>query len=505
MRGRLLVSLALLLHAAPAGAERLMYGGRSEAFWTDNVFGTSQDALPDEVGRLAPWADVSDNEGRVTWGLRAAPTYEYYVDQSGLRGFDYDVGGRFGWYLGDRTTFTASDRFLRYHSVTAFNEQAAPGETIIPIGQRQLFTTNTINGSLDHRLGPLDRVSLSVSQNIYDFSDDNQPDHSYLGTYLTYDHTLSERASIGTRVSWAQQTTNRTDVPDDVTDYYNLAGTFSYTFSPTMQLGLSAGPTWIQNNSKGFVAPSVTTTQGVTIPDAAARRPFPLRQESDGFHFLDADSCPLVSGVRVSSPTCKSVQPALTDRQLQVFNLFTPSQILVPFLGSVPSIGGGNTTYFASATLSKQWERWNGTLSYTRSAGQSTTIATVSDVVSGTLNWQIARRWTADLSGSYELREQANQNFALVTELSNQRTVLPAYPSAASSSSVRFVELDSGSGISVMTLSMRLAYQLANHASVYVSSEYNEQSATGGASALPKATRFVVTVGLSFYSDPVNF
>ena len=96
MRRRFLASIALVLHSAPAGAERLLYGGRFETFWTDNVFGTTQDVISDEAARFAPWADVSDAEGRVTWGVRLAPTYEYYLDQSGLRGFDYDayVAGR---------------------------------------------------------------------------------------------------------------------------------------------------------------------------------------------------------------------------------------------------------------------------------------------------------------------------------------------------------------------------------------------------------------------------
>jgi hypothetical protein len=261
------------------------------------------------------------------------------------------------------------------------------------------------------------------------------------------------------------------------------------------------------------VAPSVQAAPGVTIENAAVRSWFPLREESDGFHFLDADTCPLKSGARIQSPTCKTVSQALDANQLRVLNeirdpsngILGNNRVLIPFLGSVPSIGGSNTTYFASATLSKQWERWDGTLSYTRSAGQSTTIATVSDIVFGSLDWKIARLWTADFSGSYELREQANQNFALVAELSNQQIPLGAFPSGATSTGVRFAEVAGGVAVELLTLDLRVAYQLASHASLYLTTEYTQQSGTGDAGALTSPSRLALYIGFNYSFDPVNF
>jgi hypothetical protein len=242
------------------------------------------------------------------------------------------------------------------------------------VGQRQRFKINNVNGSIDHWLGPLDRISLSVFQSLTDYSEESQLDHNFLGANISYDHTLSERTTVGTRISWGRQVTDRLEVSDDVTDYYNLSGFLSYSLSPTIQLSLSAGPALIQGNSDDFE------------PRRSCRGPVPLRQESDGYHFLDATTCPQASpGVYVAGSKCKSVAPALTNNQLAVLNFFTNgNQTLVPFAGASPSVDDSNTTYFASATLSKQWERWSGGVSYTRSAGQSTAVASVSESCPGT-------------------------------------------------------------------------------------------------------------------------
>lgn len=491
MHRRFFASIALVLLPTPAGAEQFQYGGRSEVFWTDNVFGTAEDVTDGEAARVAPWADLEDREGRVTWGLRYAPTYEYYLDQSSLRGFDHDVGGRFAWQVGDRTTVSASERFQRYHGVTSFNEQAAPGEDIIPVGQRQRFKVNSVGGSILHQLGPLDRVSLSLSQGLYDYSDESQLNSNFLGANLSYDHTLSERTSVGTRLSWGRQTSERLDVSDDVTDYYNISGVLSYTFSPTVQFSLSAGPALIQGNEDDFEP-----------PEQASAPVFPRLQKSDGLHFVDATTCPEDSpGVHVLSPKCKTVGPALPT---------AGPQALFPFVGSLPSVDNSNTTYFASATLSKQWERWSGELAYTRGAGESTAIASVSDVVYGSLNWRIAQRWTADLAGSFERREQANENLVLSPEVENVLVATnPPNPPftglVAQSIAVRAVRLDSGTGVDVLAASLRVAYQLADRASLYVSTDWREQSFTGDASSLGGTNRLALTVGLNYSFDPISF
>lgn len=183
------------------------------------------------------------------------------------------------------------------------------------------------------------------------------------------------------------------------------------------------------------------------------------------------------------------------------------NQVVVPFAGVLPSADNSSTTYFASATLSKQWERWEGALSYTRHAGQSTAIASVADVVYGSLNCRISQRWTADLGGSFERREQANENFVLSSEVVNAPSPVPGLFSGpvAQSIAIRAVRLDSGTGVDVLAANLRVAYQLASRASLYLSTDWREESFTGDASSLTGAERVAVSVGLNYSFDPIQF
>ncbi len=530
MRQRLIASIALVLLPATAGAERLLYGGRSEVFWTDNVFGTAEDGfagqaevVPDWAGRLAPWADLGDYDGELTWGLRYAPTYEYYLDQSGLQGFDHDLGGRLGWQVGDRTTLRLSERYQRYHGLTSFNEvnkdtHVSTGNTV---GERQGITANTITGSLAHQLGPRDEITLSAYQNLYDLlgvvevgtlSDgmvvkQERPDHSFLGASLLYDHRLSQRATIGSRASWGRQTVQRvdpplldplaepSDLPDLVTNFYNLSGVFTYRFSPTFDVELSAGPALIEGTADQL---DPSREYGV------AR--FPLQSSEDGLHFVDATTCKEISpGVHVFGAKCQAIAPALTPQQLFALNFNTNNNTaIVPFEGVVPSIEASSTTYFADVRFNKQWERWTGSLAYSRSASQSSTVASVSDYLTGELRWRIAERWTADLAAGFERREQASENVVLVTQVANEMTPVAAFDSAARALSVRAATVDSGSHVDVLGLNLRVTYQLARQSALYANVGWQEETQVFEAFE-QQSTRLALTVGINFNFDPVNF
>jgi hypothetical protein len=491
-----LATTAFLLVPPSADAEQFAYGVQSDAFWTDNVFGTAEDEVDDTSGRLSTWADLSDRDGNLTWGLRYAPAYEYYLDQSELRGFDHDVGGRFAWRLGPRTTLRLSDRFQRYNSVTRFNEQAEPGEDVVVVGQRERLKRNLLNASLDQLLGPRDLVSLSVLYSLNDFSGENQADSNFVSTGLLYQHQLSARTSIGSRFSWSRQTVERLEVDDSTTDYFNLSGVLLYEFSRTLSLELSAGPALIQGNPQESDPPTQLNV---------AR--FPLRQGADGVHFLDADSCKEdKQGNFIAGADCNSIDPALTQAQLNALNFSTGgNRLIVPFVGTVPSADDSTTTYFADVSLTKNWERWSGTLSYSRSENQSTVIAAVSDIVSGSLRWQIASRWSAGVSASFERREQAAENFVLATAVTNQPSPLPAFPSAAEAQSVLVVRVPRDVGVDFVRLDLRAAHQLTRRCQVEATIRWREQSQTGDVALLETTTRFIFGIGLRYAFDPIRF
>lgn len=506
-----LATAALALLPSGLYAEQLDLGVRSEAYWTDNVFGLQEDApgekQDDASGRVSPWAEVSDQDGDLTGGLRYEPSYEYYLDQSELRGFDHDVRGRLEWRVTPATTLRVSDRFRRYHSISRFNEQAAPGEDIVAFGTRERLKDNGVNVSLDRSVGPRDLVTLSVFHNLTDFSGE-RPSQSGLGSAFSYKHQVSERTDLGSRLGWARQTFERSQGDDQSTDYFNLSGVFSHEFSRTFRMDLSAGPALIRSDSQEVGLVDVDLDAPGTQVGVIR---YPLRQEGGLYYFLDADTCPQDSlGNHVLGPECESLEPSITQGQFQTFSPF--NRKLVSLVGSIPGVDETNITYFATLSLQKEWERWEGQLAYNRSFSNSTAVAAVSDIVYGTLRWKASQRWTAELGGSYERQQQASENVGLVTVVSNGPGPDPnpeppqfGPPIAATTQALRAEEVDSDAGIDYYRFNLRLTYALTRRSSLYTDLIWQEQRETGDILLVGKTKRFSVAVGINYFFDPIRF
>jgi hypothetical protein len=498
-----LATTAFALLPASLGAEQLNLGARAEAFWADNAGGGTQQEEEDETSvRVNPWGDVSDREGDLTWGLRYAPSYEYYFDQSDLRGFDHDVGGRMEWALTPTTRLRVSDRFQRYHSVHRFNDETDPAEEVNIVGERDRFKRNVFSTSLDRSLSPRDLVSLSLFHTYQDNSDEFQRKHNTLGSAIFFRRLLSERTSIGSRLSWTRQTFERNEIDDQETDYYNLSGTLTHAFDRTFRMDLSAGPALIQSDAQDVEFTDVDLVQpGVQLPVVA----LPLRQEGDVYRFIDADSCRQDNlGNRILGPKCETfAEPTLTQSQFRTFQQINRARVSV--VGDIPSVDDTNVTYFASLALTKEWQYWQARLAYNRSYSDATSVAAVSDNVLGSLSWQIARRWRAELNARYERRQQATENLGLATVVSNVTLPPPQSTPAARTQALRPVKLDSDAAIDYVTLNLRLIYQLTQRSSLYAKFIFRDQSQTGDVELLNETERFGVAIGINHVFDPISF
>ena len=487
--------------------EQLSYGVASEAAWTDNVYGDTEDEVDDGSGRLLPWGQLQDYEGDLTWSLRYAPSYGYYLSESELTGFDHDAQGSLSWRMGPRTSLSLSDAFRSSHSVARFNEEAEPGGDVLLQGRRDELISNQFSAVLQHNLSPLDFVSLSAAYGLHDFSPEEGTDSRFLSSDFSYQHRLSRRTSIGTSLSWSRQTslpgeTGR-PVEDRSTDFYNLSGVLNYEFSPTLHLSVSAGPALIQSDQS-----QPTPATEVKVPA------FPVRLEADGFHLVDADTCPRLKQTDeflIFNADCESIQPALTPAQrAALFSNNPGNQQLVPILGDIPTVDDGNATYFADVTLSKEWQRWTGSLSYTRSEDQSSNFGAVSDMVFGRLRWQLSPHFSNSLLASYNRREQATQSTTSVAVGSNQPlTPDPPFPSGtqgAETNGVRVVALDDDLSVDVMTLSWQLSYRFAERAELYSITSYrNESPSSDAALVLGEVSRFNVMLGVRYAFAPIIF
>ena len=166
LQKRWLATIALLLLPAAAGAEQFDYGVKSQAGWTNNVYGTSEDAtilsngqtedldpVDDYSMRVSPWGKVSDVDGDLTWSIQYQPSYEYYLHESDISDFDHEAGADLQWRIGDRTTLIATEAYRQFHSLVRFNENAGSlTDPAVLRGRRDELTGNRTGLALRHLL-----------------------------------------------------------------------------------------------------------------------------------------------------------------------------------------------------------------------------------------------------------------------------------------------------------------------------------------------------------------
>jgi hypothetical protein len=496
MRRPLVATLVLLGLPSAALAVELDSGISTEGYWTDNAYSQSVGEVDDFSLRVSPWGEVLDRDGDFTWGFRYSPSYEYWLDEDDIRGFDHDVGARIGWRVTPRTTLRLAERYQQYHSLARFNEQQPPGQDIVVAGRRVEYTTNAVNAGVEHWLGPRDLLVFNTSFTHQDFSEEGQFDRDFYGTSLIYRHRWSERATIGAVASWSRQSVEllATDQEERETDYYNVSALFLYVLSPTLTFEASAGPALIQSNVQDFAAPASF------MVDA-----FPRRRGAAGAQFLlDADTCPRNNdNIRFLSAQCQIITPALNGTQLGTVS----GQVSVPFVGSVPGADDATTTYFADVALIKDWERWRGELSYTRSEDRSTGFGAVSDIFYGSLRWQVARRLSAKVIASYEIREQSTENVFFVPLLENDLTGIPAPPLtiAARTIGVSAQLTDTDSGLDLFVGSLQVTYELTPRSAVYTTLIYRDEQSDGQVFLERDMQRFSIAVGINYVFDPIDF
>jgi hypothetical protein len=396
------VATAALLLPGAVGAEQLQYGVSAAGNWSDNVFNQS-----DFSARISPYATVSDPEGDLTWSLRYQPSYEQYLDLSDVSGFDQDVRGSLAWRPTDRWTLALQQSYVSNQNSVLFNEATEPGQEVALGFEDREVRANRTSAVLSRALSPRENLVLSLGYNSLRFSEGRQSDPSSVLAAIAYDRSLSERTKAGLRLSWVQQTRDNDVAEDDTSFFYNLSATFEHSFSPTLRLVASAGPTLVDSSPP----------TEFTVPSYATRTLF-FQGQPIALQTVDANTCnfqgvPRRAGLRNAKGCAQNGAPFSQEDARLVASLASVPITIDEQGREVDSgaVAGTDLTYFAYLALNKDWEYWKGSLSYSRSNSESANFgsSSVSDSFYATLSWKPDLRWTVSLTGGLSLQEQVGE------------------------------------------------------------------------------------------------
>ncbi len=404
-----LAASAVLLLPAASHAEQFDFGARSGLVWDSNVYGTPEDAGDDPVSdsswRFSPFAEVSDPDGKLTWALHYQPSYEYYLQESELSGFDQSGFGSLRWNFADRWSIQLVEQYAQFRSPVRFNQIAAdPADPVNLQIRTNEITSNLTNAVLRHQLSRRDSLSLALNYSQIDYSSGEGNNRASPSATLVYDHILSERTSAGARFSWIQQSNELQSGEDDTTEFYNLSGFVNHAFSRTLRLELAGGPTFIDSTPASVFRP----------------RQFGVRINPNlGPVGIDANTCipDATLGAFVTAPDysdCRGRTGVLTDDEAEILSKLTKKVPTIDAQGRALELSGsGETdlTYFAHVALIKDWGNWNATFAYQRSNSDTASFGSsaVADSLEASLHWKPRPFWTLYLSAAVSLQEQTTE------------------------------------------------------------------------------------------------
>lgn len=484
----LLLCAAGLLLPGPARGVEINGGVRGETAWNSNVFGSVEDEEDDVSFRVSPWVRLQEPRGDLTWRLEYRPSYETFLDQSELDGWDHSVSGAASWRIRPDTTVSVEERFDRFISVTRFNETVIDdaGQAIIETeGRLNRFKRNLVLVDVEHLLSPTQALFANASHEIYDPSGDLTSDRENAAATAGYRQQLTERDTLGGFLSWRRQTFETLGRGGDrETDYYNASLTWVHRFDPTFVLRASAGPTYVdprKTPTLGDVEVTVARFPGQAIPGGQAVQVF------------DVFTCPtLDDGTPFLGAGCE---------------LFTPptfvvdgEQVTLPNL--IDEDVDGEVNFFADLSLEKSWENWVLRVSYRRQEADASgaTFSAISDIVSTGVVWTPSPRWIFTLTGAWLRQTQSSEGIAPVIALRSST----ALPGVAESAALRGLEVDNEFELTQITVGFNANYRLTRRISIFGSLLYVDLERERSGVDIPGYDRFRAAVGVSYEFEPIR-
>lgn len=501
-----IVLVLLLLVPGLAAAETLELGLRVTTEYNDNVFGDADDSnfdqVDDAIFNFGPEVRVRDREGDFQWDLSYRPSYLLYVDTDGINAWQHEVNATGSWQVGERTVLSLTERFSRLVSRGRFNEAVDSGDgdigTEVDFGRNDL-TRNTLSLQVEHRLSAAQTLVGNFSHALSDFEVARDNSGFSLGGSYNFIVSPRSRLGIGPRFS-VQETEGVGDADDASTTFYGVTGSWNYVFEPGFSISLAAGPTWIDSDQSGIddtAIPDFFSVPTIIFPGPV-------------FNLVDAATCPtLEDGTPFVGAGCGPLAPPLTPTQVDELGMDPSLTVSLPVVGA-PNASDTRMTFFANASLRKEWRDWSGLVTYRRTDAPSSGIgaASITDTVTAQLNWRPSVRWRMNLGLTWSRRTQATESLRFVDAITPTTLVLDGapFPGAVQVTARQATTIDSDARVDQYVARFGLNYRLRERLTLLANAFYSNQKQSGDEFFIARdLSRFSASIGFRWDLDPIPF
>ncbi len=527
-----MIALALLALLAagvgsPDGASarglEVRFGARAGVEYNNNVFGTQTDPQGDYSVRVQPMIGIRKPEGDVQFRFNYEPYYRHYITQNEADGWSHVVRGEASWQVTRKLLLQVTDRFARVDNVDFFEQaELADGQDIgVPEGGTDTDIrrrkVNDFTARASWRMTPIDTLTFDASHRWNEFAEGVRENTTVARVAGQYLRAIDSRNQIGFGLAASQsEVKGRGAVADRTTRFYNLFGTWNRTVTRTLRFSVSAGPTIVDGDSVNN-----------TVDQIEGFRVFPTQGSFANTSFVSASSCDVVDGFSVLQ-NCAAQNTNLNGTERAVYATQTQT---------IRRVGGTNEstdlslTYFARASVSQVFERWNWELSYNRSAASAFSgfgSSTVADIFSAVVFWDATSKLNFRLRMLYVRRNQESDAALTGVEVSSARldrclpglgqavlaglvspstvcgSVLGSFQDVARSESLRTLRQSTDIQEDQYLVLISARYKLYRNVALNALASYRLQEFDGDTSRTESRDRWRIALGIEYRFDPIR-
>ncbi len=215
----------------------------------NNVFRTRDERVADGSFELSPRLAVRERNSNLTYDVSYRPTYEKFFTTNGIDGVDHDARGVANWRITPADSLSASSLFTSTRRLRLIDERApfSPAPSLQE-SDRELVNRLDANVGYRHSFSPVTSVNIGASVN--DFNSRRSTDidtRAYTGN-VGLQRVLNAKTSVGLFAS-GRRRMGRGFI-DTKTDVWTVAASVNRALSPTMNISIQAGPSFIRSTER---------------------------------------------------------------------------------------------------------------------------------------------------------------------------------------------------------------------------------------------------------------
>lgn len=224
-----------------------------------NVLRTDGREIEDGFYELAP--TLIAREGRhedLSYVIRYAPRYRAFFETDGINGVDHFQSARFDWQANPRDRFTLEESFS---STRTRRIESVLADATIEASDRDRVQRAELNAGYSHAFTPRWFGNLGLEFQDIDFDTRGIVDNRAYGASLGTTYGLFESTTVGLSASGRFRESRGLDSRNELSsDNWSgsIAGSFSHSFSPTLDLSFQIGPSVIRSEPDSSSVDSTT-------------------------------------------------------------------------------------------------------------------------------------------------------------------------------------------------------------------------------------------------------